>query len=94
MQDNQDVYEYLRNTQDSDRNDYIIYPPDALPICEVFNYEGQYREDVVRKSISHILDAYYEEYKKYNIDIALQVTAHKGKDGKLVYIIKEKKDAV
>ena len=54
----------------------------------------QYREDVVKKSISHILDAYYEEYKKYNIDIALQVTAHKGKDGKLVYIIKEKKDAV
>ena len=40
MEDNQDVYEYLRNTQDNDKNDYIIYPPDALPICEVFNYDG------------------------------------------------------
>ena len=88
--DPEHFYEFARNSVDSDVNDYKIYPVDALPVAEIFNYKGEGSNELFDAAMSHLGQAYADEYVKKGIgEVRIRVSVHKGIEGKAVFIIRK-----
>ena len=89
-QDPEHFYEFARNAEDSDTNIYKIYPVEALPVAEVFNFKGEATNELLDAAMSHLGQAYADEYVKKGIgEVRIRVSVHKGIKGKAVFIIRK-----